>query len=68
MGREPAAQVVEQRTHSHEVGMHHEPGHRHARGSRMDGVNRRAVGPPDREALDLRLMTPVSECSHGREP
>ncbi len=37
-------------------------------GRGMDGVNRRAVGPPDCEALDLRLMTPVSECSHGREP
>ena len=42
---EPAAQVVEQRPHPHDVGVQHEPADGHAVGPGVDGVDGGAVEP-----------------------
>ena len=53
VGGEAAAQVVEQRPHAHDVGVQHEPGDGHAVGAGVDGVDRGAVGPLERDVLDV---------------
>ena len=56
VGGEAAAEVVEERTHSHDVGVQHETAFGNAVGTGVDGVDDGAVGTLQRDVLDVDFV------------
>ena len=67
VGREPPAQVVEQRADAHDVGVEHEPDRRQAVGPGVDRVDRAQPPSPRRVMRSTSASNgPFYKCSHGR--